>query len=294
MNEPFTCPTCGAHSHGKYCPSCGEKRVEERDRYLWHYLKVVFTLAVQLDTKVLRSVLLLVGRPGFMSTEFLEGRRVRYLSPLRLFVLVSVVYYVSLTFMNAHVVARPAGLDFNTFTTPLQTQLHGNDFYPAYAARRVARKMRLDNISLQALEQKYDKSTAELSKTLLFVLIPVIAMLFAVLFWRRKYISEHLAIATHFWSFVLVLLGVLLPVTVTLLVGLDRLFGLSLDQMLTDVVVSYVLQAVLAVYLFRMLRRVYRASLWYSGLLSLVLAWSFFFIVWLFRYFLFEVTLQTI
>jgi len=43
-----------------------------------------------------------------------------------------------------------------------------------------------------------------------------------------------------------------------------------------------------------MLRRAYSASAWYSAVVALMIAWSFFFIVWLFRYFLFEITLLAV
>jgi hypothetical protein len=40
--------------------------------------------------------------------------------------------------------------------------------------------------------------------------------------------------------------------------------------------------------------RVYVSSRWYSAVIAISMAWSFFFIIWLFRFFLFEVTLRTI
>ena len=50
----------------------------------------------------------------------------------------------------------------------------------------------------------------------------------------------------------------------------------------------------MGVYLFLMLRRCYAASKWYSVLTASVIAWSFFHIVWLYRYLLFEVTLSLV
>src|SRR5213076_882035 len=59
-----------------------------------------------------------------------------------------------------------------------------------------------------------------------------------------------------------------------------------------DIVPTVIIQAVFAPYLFLMLRRVYRVSRWYAGLLAASIAWSFFHIVWLFRFLLFVVTLR--
>ena len=65
-------------------------------------------------------------------------------------------------------------------------------------------------------------------------------------------------------------------------------------SLLSDAVISFALQCVLGVYLFFMLRRVYGSSRWYSAVIAISMAWSFFFIIWLFRFFLFEATLRTI
>ena len=58
--------------------------------------------------------------------------------------------------------------------------------------------------------------------------------------------------------------------------------------------VSPALQLVFAAYLYLMLRRAHGVSAWYGAAVALALAWSSFFIVWLLRYFPFEVTLGVI
>ncbi len=137
---------------------------------------------------------LLVRRPGQLSVDYLRGRRVPLVSPLRLFVFVSIVYFVSLTLLHAIPLAKAPNIQFNTFATPLSTQLHGNDFYGAYAARQVEQKLRRDQIGYPDLERRYNEKTTVLSKTLVFVLIPVIALLFGALFFRkRRFIAEHLS-----------------------------------------------------------------------------------------------------
>src|SRR4029077_5176823 len=141
-------------------------------------------------------------------------------------------------------------MEFNTFATPLAIQLHGNDYYAGYAARQVDQKVQRENISYRDLERRYDEKTAILSKTLLFVLIPVIALLFAALFLRRhRFFAEHLVIATHFWAFALVLIGVLLPAVLVPAIYLLAAMGLPSERVINDGTVSLALQLVFAVYL---------------------------------------------
>lgn len=291
----IACPSCGCAVNERYCPQCGERRLQSHDYSMRHHFREALEILTHLDSKILRSLRQLVRRPGALSVDYLRGRRIAYLRPLRLFVFVNVVYFLSLTFLNTiHFPAEP-GIQFNTFATPLATQLHGNDFYPALADRAVAGKQARTGLGYAEFERRYDATTTVFSKTLVFLLIPFIAAVFALLFLRkRRFLSEHLVIATHFWAFVLVLLGIFLPAIAAPAIYLAGLAGHSTAGILNDVTVTYALQLVLATYIYFMLRKAYSTSSWYSAIVALALAWSFFFLVWLFRFFLFEVTLLAI
>jgi hypothetical protein len=166
---------------------------------------------------------------------------------------------------------------------------------PAYASRQVNHKLQKQQISYEALESKYNGRTSVLSKTLIFLLIPIFAILFYALFFKkRKYFVEHLVIATHFWSFNLILLGVILPLVSVLLIWVFPALGISAGYVTNDGIASAVLQICVGVYLFVMLRQGYRASRWYCCFTATLVAWSFFHIVWLYRFLLFEVTLSVV
>ena len=282
MEAELACPSCRTSHMGPFCASCGEKRRSHHDYSIRHYFSEVVEAVTHFDSKVLRSVWLLVSRPGLLSAEYFLGRRVRYVSPLRLFVVLSIVYYLSNSIFP-----------YNAFTTPLASQLNMNNYYPSYAAAQVERTMSQKRVSYADLEREYNEKTAILSKTLVFSLIPVIALLLhALLFKRKKYFAEHLVVATHFWAFALVLIGVFIPVLLLLLTHLAAALEVSPTVVTADSVPTIIIQVAFAVYLFTMLRRVYGVSRWYSGLLAASVAWSFFQIVWLFRFLLFVVTLK--
>jgi hypothetical protein len=108
---------------------------------------------------------------------------------------------------------------------------------------------------------KYNEKTTVLSKTLIFLFIPIFALLFYPLFFRkRKYFLEHVVVATHFWAFNLILLGVILPLLTIPLIGLFKLLKF-LRVYNDDNVVSVFLQICLAAYLFLMLRQSYGARI---------------------------------
>lgn len=284
LQTTFVCPSCGAEAMDHFCGNCGEKEISRSDYSLRHYLKEFTTVLTLLDSKVFRSLWLLISKPGFLSSEYFRGSRVHYVKPLQLFVFLNVVYYFSLTLFVA-----------TTFTTPLATQLHMNNYYSAHASRQVDQKMQRDQISYEALEAKYDEKTSVLSKTLMFLLIPIFALLFYLLFFKkRQYLVEHVVVATHFWSFNLILLGVILPIVTVTLMRLLKMFNVSAADVVNDNTSSIAIQICIAVYLFAMLRRFYAARRWYCVTTAGAIAWAFFHLVWFYRFCLFEITLRAV
>jgi hypothetical protein len=101
-------------------------------------------------------------------------------------------------------------------------------------------------------------------------------------------------VATHFWSFALLLIGVFIPLLLATFIAAGSRLGVPGSVLRSDAVPTVFLQLSFAIYLLLMLRRVYAVSYWYSALVAAGIAWSFFFIVWLFRFLLFVGTLWSL
>src|ERR1700674_416339 len=93
-SPPLThCENCGAELHGHYCSKCGQAAVDYH-RSFRHVIVDVLDSFLNWDSKFVRSIGLLLWRPGWLTNQFLEGRRVRFVHPLRLYLLISIVFFL--------------------------------------------------------------------------------------------------------------------------------------------------------------------------------------------------------
>ncbi len=86
------CSNCGTPLLGEHCYHCGQP-VKGLVRRFSSVLGDVADTLFEIDTRLTRTVAPLLLRPGFLSLEYFAGRRVRYVSPVRLFFFVSVVAF---------------------------------------------------------------------------------------------------------------------------------------------------------------------------------------------------------
>jgi hypothetical protein len=91
------CSNCKAQLNGPYCAQCGQDS-ESTIKYFWlvmlHLLDDIFSF----DSRASRTLWPLLTRPGFLTNEYILGRRVFYVPPLRLYLFISIIFFISLKF----------------------------------------------------------------------------------------------------------------------------------------------------------------------------------------------------
>ena len=87
------CLNCGTELQGQYCGSCGQ-RASSRLISLWELLRDGFGDLLDLDSRLWRTLLPLLIRPGRLTVDYLQGRRARYMPPFRMYLVLSVMFFV--------------------------------------------------------------------------------------------------------------------------------------------------------------------------------------------------------
>jgi hypothetical protein len=92
---PRRCENCGVPLLGDHCHSCGQPTkglVRHFTSVMGDFLDTVFNI----DSRVLRTLGPLLTRPGWLSLEYFAGRRVRYVTPMRLFLFLSLLAFFAI------------------------------------------------------------------------------------------------------------------------------------------------------------------------------------------------------
>ena len=87
------CLNCGTELRGQYCGRCGQ-RASSRLISLWELTRDAFGDLFELDSRLWQTLTPLLIRPGTLTKDYLEGRRARYMPPFRMYLVLSVVFFV--------------------------------------------------------------------------------------------------------------------------------------------------------------------------------------------------------
>jgi hypothetical protein len=87
------CLNCGATVQGRYCQECGQENVEPKETF-WHMVTHFFNDITHFDSNFFTTVKDLLFKPGFLSREYMRGRRASYLHPVRMYVFTSAIFFL--------------------------------------------------------------------------------------------------------------------------------------------------------------------------------------------------------
>ena len=213
---PGRCANCASPLGGPFCSACGQE-ARHSARSLRTLLYEVFESLTELDGRLWRTIRGLLIRPGLLTVEYLADRRVRYLPPFRLYLVISVLFFAVALSMDAKPtpVVGPAP---SRSPADIERQARNQD-----EARRLCRLLRggqLEKRLQLGLPGICERIVSDRGKALaeafvqnmprtMFVFLPVMALALQVLFGRsRRFYVEHVVFTLHLQTAMFVAFGV--------------------------------------------------------------------------------------
>jgi hypothetical protein len=131
---PLTqCENCGADLQGHWCAQCGQPAIEYR-RSFRYVLADLLHEFLNWDSKFFTTIALLIVKPWRLTNEFLAGKRVRYVNPLRLYLLASILFFFAVNFGTKGIKFDPSKLDAKD-RAELESDLKDADLPPEALAK---------------------------------------------------------------------------------------------------------------------------------------------------------------
>ena len=168
------CPNCQTQFDGAYCGNCGQRDLD-LERPIWSLIADVIKETFEVDGRAWLTLRTLLGQPGRLTSDFLAGRRRMYTPPLRLYLVVSISFFVIVAWLAQGGVLLEPGQD-PAFDAAVQAQFLSDDL-----------------------------------PRLMFVLLPVFALLMKGVYQRHLYFN-HLIFAIHLHTVGYLVLALMLPI----------------------------------------------------------------------------------
>jgi hypothetical protein len=234
--ESALCSNCGAPAPGRYCGQCGQRQDKK--------LASVRSMAVEaiqdqlsLGAELPRTLAALLFRPGFLTREYLAGRIVRYVPPLRLYLVSSLAFFFILSWTTdieksiaegeqgmaaaakdssavkattgpgaIKVDAPGAKVDMSDMDLDIELDTLGTAVWTP-AARWVQRRVNgIKGMDRVEFERRFLSGLQRNAPRAVFLLLPIYAFILKLLYVRRKRLyAEHFVFALHVHAFVFVL-----------------------------------------------------------------------------------------
>jgi hypothetical protein len=194
LEAPSRCSNCQAVLEGRYCSRCGQKAVDLH-RPFRQLLSEVIDNAFNLDTRLVRTLRPLLFSPGTVIQDYLGGRRVAHVPPLRAYLIAALIFFGLFTIFpnrtRVEVVMGGSGSEsgFLTFDLPPRVPL-GDARYQQLAARA------------KANPDGFARAFGANVPRAFFLFLPIFAGLLELFYRREGYYLDHLVFSLYYHAFV--------------------------------------------------------------------------------------------
>lgn len=266
----YICRSCNNQFEGKYCSNCGEKVLEKSDLALKKILGEFFQALTFANSKFLKSIWLLITKPGKLSSEYIEGRRVGYMTPIALFFIINIMYFVF-----GRLTDYTPSLSHQYYYTP----------YSSYAQTKIDKRQSELELNSEVFISLYNSKSHYYAKSLVVINVPILALLyFLLLFKKRELYTQNLIYTFHLFSFVLLIITVIPHIT-------EFLYSILNISSAEEKYTQLVLLIILCIYSFFSIKEFYQLKWFWSVIIGILTFPIIFIAMTCFKFILMHITL---
>jgi hypothetical protein len=205
--ETRACTNCDKPLTGEYCASCGQHAVD-LNVPIRHFVAEFIRESFSLDSSLFRTLKSLLLKPGFLTQEYLAGRRARYVPPIRLYLVLSFSLFLLLAWTApSGVEARDdgEGTGFEAAGGSIRITLSADSAEVGEGGDEAAEPGWRQLVSARLDEavrdpDRFIQTFLDRLAQVIFVLLPAFALLLKMLYRKRLYV-HHLVFSVYFHSF---------------------------------------------------------------------------------------------
>lgn len=87
------CLNCGSIVHGRFCHKCGQENIVTKETF-WSLVNHFFQDITHFDNKFFETLKYILFKPGYISKEYVSGKRASYLHPIRMYLFTSALFFL--------------------------------------------------------------------------------------------------------------------------------------------------------------------------------------------------------
>lgn len=227
------CLNCGTNVTGKYCQNCGQENIEVKETFfqiVYHFIEDI----THFDGKLIKTLKYLITKPGFLTKEYVSGKRASYIHPIRMYLFISAIFFLFIFSGEQKLV------DVNTKQSNSSKIVFGDSTYGTLAAYDSAQsklpKQKKDNwLTSKLIKQQIiinnkfgndqnkilaaliDNFKHNFSK-ILYLSLPIFAFFLWILYKRNRsyYFADHMIFSIHLYCayFIIIFIFTLLDLVV--------------------------------------------------------------------------------
>ena len=257
--EDRTCLSCQNAFSGSYCNHCGEKVIGPEDRKLKVLLGEFVSALFNLDNKFIKTIGLIIRKPGQLSENYAVGKRKAFFKPSSLYLLLTVVYFVF--------------TPFEIFVPKLSVHTEST-VYATYAQEQVTVLMADKFLSREAFENRYSALAPGVAKWLILFYIPTLGAILMLLFYgQRTYLADHFLLSIEINIYNMFVHFLLLPALLVSLYFFFFLFGIKGFNAGDSILVPLIGLSLMRFFILSF-RRFYRQKWWITVAKSIVFTFA--------------------